>query len=155
MYRKHCFCILLCPISPPRLCRPLSVQMWSRWPSTGSQETSTLWMTWTTGSLCVTRTGRHVSHCWTWSCTILKALLWTRPWGQFELLLSVLCMSTHTHTRTNPHTGTICVLVFSMHPLRVPPLSVACKLTVSWERLESDWCHLSLLHNFKNYKLKE
>lgn len=64
--------------------------MWNRWPSTGSPETFTLWMTWTTGSSCVTRTGRHVSPSWTRSCTTLKASPWTPLWGQFDLLLSVL-----------------------------------------------------------------
>lgn len=82
-------------LTPSLPFHPFSVQMWSRWPSTGSPETSTLWMTWTTGSLCVTRMGRHVSLSWTRSCIILKALPWTPPWGQFDILLSVLCVNTH------------------------------------------------------------
>lgn len=82
-YCKHIFVLSdLCLILSPS---HSSVQMWSRWPLTGSQETSTLWMTWTTGSSCVTRMGRHVSRSWTRSCTTLKASLWTPPWGTFDL----------------------------------------------------------------------
>lgn len=61
------------PVSLTSLClsSPMA-QMWSRWLSTGSRATSTLWMTSTTGSLSATRTESLASRCWTWSCTTPK-----------------------------------------------------------------------------------
>lgn len=83
-----------CILPPPHPLALSSLQMWSRWPSTGSPETSTLLMTWTTGSSCVTRMGWHVSPSWTRSCTTPKASPWTPPWGWFDILLFALCINT-------------------------------------------------------------
>lgn len=93
---KHC----LFPLPTLTCVSVLSIQMWSRWPSTGWQGTSTLWMTWTTGSSCATKWGRFVSPCWTWSCTTLKASPWTPPWGQLWLLLFQLHVHVQTHVNT-------------------------------------------------------
>lgn len=53
-------------------------------------------MTWTTGSLCATTTGRHVSLSWTRSYTTPKASPWTPPWGQLDHLLSL----SHAHANS-------------------------------------------------------
>ncbi len=131
-YWKHCFCFYL-PSCPPPPLHP-SVQMWSRWPSTGLPETSTLWMTWMTGSSCVTRMGRHVSPSWTRSCTTLKASPWTPPWGQFHLLLSVSYINTHTHKCR--HRYRMCARFLS-----VPTQRSSSKGFMQ----TSDWCQISVI----------
>lgn len=61
--------------------------MWSRWPSTGLQGTSTLWMMWTTVYSCAVKMVPPVSSCWTWNFITRKELHWTLQWGEMSRTL--------------------------------------------------------------------